>query len=93
MKYDTFRDYAERLYNYVCTLTHVDEILDTDFSTSIFGDQIDNMTQLIFLAVNPDYDIENDNPGAMEWFYNAIFSHEFLTDNELMELYIAILES
>ena len=51
------------------------------------------MTQLMFLAVNPDYDIGCDNPGAMEWFYDAIFSHEFLTDNELMELYIAILES
>ena len=93
MKYDTFRDYVERLYNYVCTLIDIDEMLDIDFSASIFGDQIDNMTQLIFLAVNPDYDIGCDKPGVMEWFYDAIFSHEFLTDNELMELYIAILES
>lgn len=93
MKYDTFRDYVERLYNYVYTLNHVDEMLDIDFSASIFGDQIDNITELIFLAVNPDYDIGNDNPEVMEWFYDSIFSHEFLTDNELMELYIAILES
>lgn len=93
MKYDTFRDYVERLYNYVCALTHVDEMLDIDFSESIFGNQINNITELIFLAVNPDYDIGNDNSGVMEWFYNLIFSHEFLTDNELMELYIAILES
>ena len=93
MKYDTFRDYVERIHNYAHTLAHVDEMLGIDFSASIFGEQIDNMTQLMFLAVNPDYDIECDKPGAMEWFYDAIFSHEFLTDNELMELYIAILES
>ena len=93
MKYDTFIDYVERLHDYAHTLTHVDETLGVDFSASIFDEQIDNMAQLMFLAVNPDYDIEGDNPGAMEWFYDAIFSHEFLTDKELMELYIAILES
>ena len=93
MKYDTFRDYVERLHDYARTLAYIDETLDIDFSASIFGDQIDNMTQLMFLAVNPDYDIECDTPGAMEWFYDAIFSHEFLTDNELRGLYIAILES
>lgn len=93
MKYDTFIDYVERLHNYAHTLTHVDEMLGIDLTASIFGDQIDNMTQLMFLAVNPDYDIEGDNPGAMEWFYDAMSSHEFLTDKELMELYIAILES
>ena len=61
MKYDTFRDYVERLHDYAHTLAHVDETLGVDFSASIFGEQIDNMTQLMFLAVNPDYDIDSDS--------------------------------
>ena len=61
MKYDTFRDYVERLHDYARTLAYVDVTLDIDFSASIFGEQIDNMTQLMFLAVNPDYDIDSDS--------------------------------
>ena len=93
MKYDTFRDYVERLYSYGHDLVEIDEMLGVDISASIFGEQIDNMTELLFLAVNPDYDIEYDCAGVMEWFYEVIIFSESLTDKELMELYIAILES
>ena len=51
------------------------------------------MVELLFLAVNSNYDIEHDSAGVMEWFYEVIMFSESLTDNELMELYIAILES
>lgn len=93
MKYDTFRDYVERLYNYGHNLVEIDEMLGVDISASIFGEQIDTMTDLLFLAVNPDYDIEYDCAGVMEWFYEVIMFSESLTDEELMKLYIAILES
>ena len=93
MKYDTFRDYVERLHDYARTLAYIDATLDIDFSASIFGEQIDNMAELLFLAVNSDYDIEHDCAGVMEWFYEVIMFSESLTDNELMGLYIAILES
>ena len=93
MKYDTFRDYVERLYNYGHDLIEMDEALGVDISASIFGEQIDNMAELLFLAVNSDYDIEHDCAGVMEWFYEVIMFSESLTDNELMGLYIAILES
>lgn len=93
MKYDTFRDYVERLYDYTHDLAEIDEMLGIDVSASLFGDQIDNMTELIFLAVNPNYDTEHDHTGIMEWFYEVIISNDALTDKELMELYIAILES
>ena len=93
MKYDTFRDYVERLYNYGHDLVELDEMLGVYISASMFGEQIDNMVELLFLAVNSNYDIEHDSAGVMEWFYEVIMFSESLTDNELMELYIAILES
>ena len=93
MKYDTFRDYVERLHDYARTLAYIDATLDIDFSASIFGEQIDNMAELLFLAVNSNYDVEHDSAGVMEWFYEVIMFSESLTDNELMGLYIAILES
>ena len=37
MKYDTFRDYVERLYNYGHDLVELDEMLGVYISASMFG--------------------------------------------------------